>query len=79
MLFIRCLGLLLLANVGMFAQECCEQACCEEQEECEQEESCCRGRCRPRYNPEEEELYRQRTEVLYPSHREGMLETMTHQ
>lgn len=74
MLLLR-LSLLLVAALPAFAQE----ECCGE--ETQQEEPCCRRRCchRPRYNPEEEELYRQRTEVLYPSHREGMLETMTHQ
>lgn len=73
MLLLR-LSLLLVLSLPVFAQE----ECCHE--ECEQqEEPCCRRRCRPRYNPEEEELYRQRTDASYPSQREGMFETMTHQ
>jgi hypothetical protein len=75
MVFLRwsLMGLLVLSSTAVFAEE---ENC---EEECQQEESC-RKRCRrPKYNPEEEALYRERSEVLYPSQREGMFQQMTHQ
>lgn len=81
MLFLR-LGLLLCINLSIFAQEVVVfEGDCSQTEECQQEEPTChRVRCcRPRYNPEEEELYLKRTEASYPSQREGILQTMTHQ
>lgn len=78
MVFLKWSCFLLLLCSYSYAEECGE--CVEAQEEecqpeCQQRHRCCRRR----YNPEEEELYERRSEVLYPSKREGMFEQLTHQ